>query len=263
MTSITHGMLAGKSIRRLGFGTMRLTGPGIWGPPDDESNALHVLRSAVALGVQHIDTADAYGPHDVETLIRKALHPYPDDLVIATKGGFTRQGPGQWTPCGVPAYLRQCVELSLRRLSVDAIDLYYLHRIDPNVPLADQLGELEQMRTEGKIKALGLSKVTIAQAVEASKIAPIAAIQNSFSLINTDSDDVVRWCESNHVAFVPYAPLGAGRCLAVEGSREPVGPALPQDALRWLLDYSPAMLPIPGTSNASHLVENMRAADVD
>ncbi|XKL30602.1 aldo/keto reductase [Pseudomonas sp. JDS08PS003] len=242
---------------------MRLTGPGIWGPPADESNAIQVLRLAVASGVQHIDTADAYGPHDVETLIRKALHPFADDLVIATKGGFTRQGPGQWTPCGVPAYLRQCVELSLRRLGVDAIDLYYLHRIDPNVPLADQVGELEQMRTEGKIKALGLSKATIAQAVEASKIAPIAAIQNSFSLINTDSDDVVRWCESNHVAFVPYAPLGTGRCLAVEGSREPANPALAQDALRWLLDYSPAMFPIPGTSNASHLLENMRAADAD
>ncbi|MFI8736396.1 aldo/keto reductase [Ectopseudomonas toyotomiensis] len=259
----SHGMLAGKKVRRLGFGTMRLTGPGIWGPPWDKQNAIRVLRSAVAAGVQHIDTADAYGPHDVETLIHKALHPYADDLVVATKGGFTRQGPGQWTPCGVPAYLRQCVELSLRRLGVEAIDLYYLHRIDPNVPLADQVGELEQMRSEGKIKALGLSKVTIAQAVEAAKIAPIAAIQNSFSLINTDSDDVVRWCTTNHIAFVPYAPLGAGRCLTGATHGDLDGPATPGSALRWLLDYSPAMFPIPGTSNALHLAENMKAADVE
>lgn len=254
MTSITHGMLAGKSVRRLGFGTMRLTGPGIWGPPADESNAIHVLRSAVALGAQHIDTADAYGPHDVETLIRKALHPYADDLVIATKGGFTRQGPGQWTPCGVPAYLRQCVEMSLRRLGVEAIDLYYLHRVDPNVPLADQIGELEQMRTEGKIKALGLSKVTVAQIQEAATIAPIAAVQNSLSPIDTESDAVVRWCEERDVAFVPYAPLGAGRHLEHEGT-----PMTPSSALRWLLEYSPAMFPIPGTSNVLHLAQNMKA----
>lgn len=227
-------MLAGKKVRRLGFGTMRLTGPGIWGPSSDEQNAIQVLRSAIASGVQHIDTADAYGPHEVETLIRKALHPCADDLIIATKGGFTRQGPGRWTPCGVPAYLRQCVELSLRRLGAEAIDLYYLHRIDPNVPLVDQVGELEQLRSEGKIKALGLSKVTIAQAIEAAKIAPIAAVQNSFSLMNTDSDDVVRWCETNQIAFVPYAPLGAGQCLKQREHTDLAGPATPQGALRWL-----------------------------
>ncbi|GID03011.1 aldo/keto reductase [Pseudomonas sp. 008] len=261
MTLTTHGMLAGKRVRRLGFGTMRLTGPGIWGPPGDEKNAIQVLRTAVVSGVQHIDTADAYGPHDVETLIRKALHPYADDLIIATKGGFTRQGPGRWTPCGVPAYLRQCVELSLRRLGVDAIDLYYLHRVDPNVPLADQVGELEQLRTEGKIKALGLSKITIAQIVEAAKIAPIAAVQNSFSLLNAESDDVVRWCEKNEIAFVPYAPLGAGRCLEHGEHTDNARSVTPHGALRWLLERSPAMFPIPGTSSVEHLAENMKADD--
>jgi pyridoxine 4-dehydrogenase len=259
MTLTTHGMLAGKRVRRLGFGSMRLTGPGIWGPPGDEKNAIQVLRTAVESGVQHIDTADAYGPHDVETLIRKALHPYADDLIIATKGGFTRQGPGRWTPCGVPAYLRQCVELSLRRLGVDAIDLYYLHRVDPNVPLADQVGELEQLRTEGKIKALGLSKITIVQIVEAAKIAPIAAVQNSFSLLNAESDDVVRWCEKNEIAFVPYAPLGAGRCLEHGEQTDNAPSVTPHRALRWLLEHSPAMFPIPGTSSVEHLAENMKA----
>ncbi|GLO55030.1 oxidoreductase [Pseudomonas putida] len=253
-------MLAGRRVRRLGFGTMRLTGPGIWGPPVDEKNAMQVLRSAVQSGVQHIDTADAYGPHDAEMLIRKSLYPYANDLIIATKGGFTRQGPGRWTPCGVPAYLRQCVEMSLRRLGVDAIDLYYLHRVDPAVPLADQVGELDQLRTEGKIKALGLSKVNIAQIEEAATIAPLAAIQNTFSMINTESADVVRWCEQNEVAFVPYAPLGAGRCLEHAGGAGE-GRCTPHEALRWLLDYSPATFPIPGTSNLLHLAENMNVDD--
>lgn len=254
MTFTAHGMLAGKKIRRLGFGTMRLTGPGIWGPPADEKNAIEVLRSAVALGVQHIDTADAYGPHDAERLIRKALYPYAEDLIIATKGGFIRQGPGQWTPCGVPAYLRQCVEMSLRRLGVEAIDLYYLHRVDTNVPLADQVGELEQLRAEGKIKALGLSKVTVAQIIEAAAIAPITAVQNAFSPLNTESKDVVQWCEENSIAFVPYAPLGAGKYLKSEDAS-----ATSRSALRWLLEYSPVTFPIPGTSRIEHLAENIRA----
>ena len=254
MTFTTHGMLTGKKIRRLGFGTMRLTGPGIWGPPADEKNAIEVLRSAVALGVQHIDTADAYGPYDAERLIRKALYPYAEDLIIATKGGFTRQGPGRWTPCGVPAYLRQCVEMSLRRLGVEAIDLYYLHRVDPNVPLADQVGELEQLRAEGKIKALGLSKVTVAQTIEAAAIAPIAAVQNAFSLLNAECKDVVQWCKENSIAFVPYAPLGAGKYLKSEDAS-----ATSRSALRWLLEYSPVTFPIPGTSRIEHLAENMRA----
>lgn len=262
MTLPVQGALAGKMVRRLGFGTMRLTGPGIWGPPGNEKDAIEVLRTAVESGVQHIDTADAYGPHVAESLIRKALHPYADELIIATKGGFTRQGPGQWTACGLPAYLRQCVELSLRRLNVDAIDLYYLHRVDPSVPLADQLGELEKLRAEGKIKALGMSKVSVAQLLQATAIAPIAAVQNPFNLLSPQSADVVSWCERNGVAFVPYAPLGAGKCLESQTYSDEQALVTPRQALRWLLEYSPIMFPIPGTSNVMHLEENLRA-DVD
>lgn len=257
MTAPHTALLAGKQLRRLGFGTMRLTGPGIWGPPASESTAIQLLRKAVDLGVQHIDTADAYGPNVAEGLIRKALFPYADDLVIATKGGFTRQGPDRWTPCGVPAYLRQCVEMSLRELNVEAIDLYYLHRVDPNVPLADQLGELEQMRQEGKIKALGLSKVDITQLKQAMKIAPIAAVQNPFSILQHQSEDVVRWCEKNEIAFVPYAPLGAGKYFEDCDARDQSTRAV--YALKWLLSYSPAIFPIPGTSRIEHLEENLRA----
>ncbi|WP_339493086.1 aldo/keto reductase [Pseudomonas sp. EA_15y_Pfl2_R67] len=252
------GKLAGKTVRRLGFGTMRLTGPGIWGPPSDQRLAIDVLRKAVESGIQHIDTADAYGPDIAEPLIRAALSPYPDDLIIGTKGGFTRQGPGRWTPCGAPAYLRQCVEMSLRRLNVEALDLYYLHRIDPAIPLADQLGELERMREEGKIKALGMSKVDIAQLEEAISIAPIAAVQNPFNLHEPRSAEVVAWCEREDVAFVPYAPLGAGKCL--EPSQPLSGRAVtPQAALKWLLEYSPIMFPIPGTSSIEHLMENLES----
>ncbi|MDI1333152.1 aldo/keto reductase [Pseudomonas sp.] len=251
------GLLAGKQVRRLGFGTMRLTGLGIWGPPASESEAIQLLRRAVDSGVQHIDTADAYGPNVAEELIRKALFPYTDDLVIATKGGFTRQGPGKWTPCGYPAYLRQCVEMSLRQLSVEAIDLYYLHRVDPNVPLADQVGELEKMRQEGKIKSLGLSKVDIPQLTQAMTIAPIAAVQNQFSFLDNHSEDVILWCEQNEIAFVPYAPLSAGKCFATSEVRDQ--PTLATHALKWLLNYSPIMFPIPGTSRVEHLEENLRS----
>jgi len=257
MTIPRTGLLAGKQIRRLGFGTMRLTGPGTWGPPASESAAIQLLRKAVDLGVQHIDTADAYGPNVAEGLIRKALFPYADDLVIATKGGFTRQGQNRWTPCGFPAYLRQCVELSLRELNVEAIDLYYLHRVDPNFPLADQVGELEQMRREGKIKTLGLSKVDIPQLKQAMTIAPISAVQNSFSVLDQQSDSVISYCEQNEIAFVPYAPLGAGKYF--DTSRVSDDPTSATHALKWLLDYSPVMFPIPGTSRIEHLVENLRS----
>lgn len=259
MTETLTGLLAGKTVRRLGFGTMRLTGPGIWGPPSNEQNAIDLLRKAVDSGVQHIDTADAYGPDVAEPLIRKALYPYTDDLIIATKGGFTRQGPGRWTPCGVPAYLRQCVEMSLRRLNVEAIDLYYLHRVDPAIPLADQLGELEQMRLEGKIKALGMSKVNVSQLDEAISIASIAAVQNTFNILKPESPDVVAWCESREIAFVPYAPLNAGKYLEAPANATNENPVTPREALKWLLDYSPFMFPIPGTSNITHLVENLKA----
>ncbi|CRM46809.1 aldo/keto reductase [Pseudomonas sp. 25 R 14] len=257
MTAARTGLLAGKQVRRLGFGTMRLTGPGIWGPPASEADAVQLLRKAVELGVQHIDTADAYGPNVAEGLIRKALFPYADDLIIATKGGFTRQGPGKWTPCGVPAYLRQCVEMSLRQLNVEAIDLYYLHRVDPNVPLADQVGELEKMRQEGKIKCLGLSKVDILQLTQAIAIAPIAAVQNQFSILDNQSEDVIRWCEQNETAFIPYAPLSAGRYFSTGEVRDQLASAT--HALKWLLNYSPVMFPIPGTSRVEHLEENLRS----
>ncbi|MNU92638.1 putative oxidoreductase YdbC [compost metagenome] len=259
MTKTLTGLLAGKTVRRLGFGTMRLTGPEIWGPPSNEQSAIELLRKAVDLGVQHIDTADAYGPDVAEPLIRKALYPYADDLIIATKGGFTRQGPGRWTPCGAPAYLRQCVEMSLRRLNVEAIDLYYLHRVDPAIPLADQLGELEQMRLEGKIKALGMSKINVSQLDEAISIAPIAAVQNTFNILKPESPDVVAWCESREIAFVPYAPLNAGKHLEAPANATDENSLTPRGALKWLLDYSPIMFPIPGTSNITHLVENLEA----
>lgn len=253
MSSPAAAKLAGKTVRRLGFGTMRLTGPGIWGPPMNEENALAILRAAVIAGVQHIDTADAYGPHTAEELICKALHPYPDDLLIATKGGFARHGPDRWVACGSPVYLRQCVELSLRRLNVESIDLYYLHRIDPSIPIADQIGELDQMRVEGKIKALGLSKVDLHQVEEARKIAPIAAIQNSFSIRNRDSEPIIRWCEQHDTAFVAYAPLEAGKWLHMKSSSSTA------DTLKELLAFSPAVFPIPGTSNLQHLEENLMA----
>lgn len=240
---------ADRSVHRIGYGTMQLTGPGHWGEPVDLDNAKRVLRRAVELGVNHIDTADAYGPAVAEDLIRKALHPYRDELVIATKGGLTRQGPNRWTPVGRPPYLRQCLEMSLRRLGVDTIDLYYLHRIDPEVELAEQIGALALMREEGKIRHIGLSKVTVAQIEAAQKITPIAAVQNLFNLAVDGNREVLDYCTENRIGFVPYAPLAAGnRSLSA-----PV-------ALKWLLQQSPVVLPIPGTANLDHLAQNVSAA---
>lgn len=243
-------------VRRLGYGTMQLTGPGHWGPPADIDNAIRVLRHAVNLGVNHLDTADAYGPHTVEDLIRRALYPYPDDLVIATKGGLTRHGPNLWTPCGQPAYLRQCVELSLRRLSVDRIDVYYLHRIDPAVPLADQLGTLSDLQTEGKIRHLGLSKVTVAQLQQAQALAEIVAVQNRLTLHG--SDPALDYAERSGMAYVAYAPLHAGGAAAI--TADPAGQTSTQAALAWLLNRSPCLLAIPGTQSLVHLAENCAAA---
>ncbi|MFJ3405421.1 aldo/keto reductase [Promicromonospora sp. NPDC090134] len=232
-------------VRRIGYGTMQLTGPGHWFHPTDMDAAKAVLRRAVELGVNHLDTADAYGPETAERIIRKALHPYPDDLVIATKGGMTRQGPNQWAPVGRPEYLRQCVEMSLRRLAVDRIDLYYLHRIDPKVPLDDQIGELAALQAEGKIRHLGLSKVTTTQIGAALKTAPIAAVQNRLNQSDGDHD-IVRYCTQEDLAFVPYAPLGAGSLVADTRA-----------AITYLLDLSPVVLPIPGTSSIEHLEVNL------
>lgn len=241
-------------VRRLGYGTMQLTGPGHWDLPQDPDNAIEVLRTAVhELGITHLDTADAYGPHTVETLIRKALHPYPDDVVIATKGGLARPGPNVWRPCGRPEYLQQCVELSLRRLGVDCLDLYYLHRIDPQVPLADQLGVLDELRQAGKIRHLGLSKVSVDQVQQARTITEIAAVQNQHGL--TTTDPVLPYCEQHGLAYVAYKPFDAGTDLAGAAS----GPTIATHLLQSLLQRSPAMVVIPGTASLAHLRANCAA----
>jgi aryl-alcohol dehydrogenase-like predicted oxidoreductase len=250
------------AVYRLGFGAMRITGPGIWGEPADRDEALRVLRRAVELGVNFIDTADSYGPFVSEDLIREALHPYPEDLVIATKGGFTRPKPGDWAVVGDPNYLRQCVEMSLRRLKLDRIDLYQLHRIDPRVPLADQLGELSALRDEGKIRHIGLSEVTVDQLTEAQQTVEIVSVQNLYNLTKRDSEAVLEHCEQHGIGFIPWYPVAAGS-LARDGALTGRTGATPaQLALAWLLQRSPVMLPIPGTSKVAHLEENCAAADL-
>jgi pyridoxine 4-dehydrogenase len=254
-------------MRRLGFGSMQLTGPGHWAAPDHPEQATQVLRDAVDAGVTHIDTADAYGPFTAEKYIRKALHPYPDGLIIATKGGLTRQGPDRWTPCGQPQYLRQCVEMSLRRLQVERIDLYYLHRIDPDVPMEDQLAVLSDMQAEGKIYRIGVSKMDIIQLRKASALIDVAAVQNRYNIANRASEDVLRHCELTNIAFVPYAPLASGQLAEPDGVLDELatkhGATPAQLALAWLLHRSPVMMPIPGTSHSAHLRENLAAAHIE
>jgi pyridoxine 4-dehydrogenase len=253
-------------VTRLGFGAMRITGPGVWGEPPDQGEAIRVLRRAVALGVDFIDTADAYGPFVSEELIAEALYPY-DGVTIATKGGFVRPGPGKWYPVGLRAYLRQCVEMSLRRLRVDTIDLYQLHRIDPKVPTADQMGELDAMRREGKIAKIGLSEVSIDQITEARLTAPVVSVQNQFNLVDRKSEDVLEYCEREGLGFIPWNPIAVGRLAGPEGPVADVateaGHSPGQVALAWLLRRSPVMLPIPGTGSVSHLEENVGAAQVE
>ncbi|GAA0587685.1 aldo/keto reductase [Paractinoplanes ferrugineus] len=254
-TAASHFTIGGDlPVRRLGYGTMQLTGPGHWDLPPDPDNAIAVLRTAVhELGITHLDTADAYGPHTVETLIRQALHPYPHELVIATKGGLARPGPNVWRPCGRPEYLHQCVELSLRRLGVDCLDLYYLHRIDPQVPLADQLGVLDELRQAGKIRHLGLSKVTVEQVHQARAITDIAAVQNQHRLATVDP--VLPYCEQHGLAYVAYKPFNAG----TDPTTSETDPAAATKVLQTLLQRSPAMLVIPGTASLSHLRANCAA----
>ncbi|MFI9721999.1 aldo/keto reductase [Streptomyces sp. NPDC052396] len=236
-------VIAGKKVGRIGLGTMRLTGPGTWGNPESTARAVHLLREAVHdLGVGHIDTADAYGPHTVERLIRWALHPYPPELLLATKVGMIRPAPNVWRPLGRPDYLRAAVEASLRRLTTDRIDLCYLHRIDPAVPLADQVGALAELHAEGKIAAIGLSKVTPEQIREATAVIPIAAVQNCLNA-DESTDPAVSYCAQTGIPYVAYRPLNAGR-LTGEG---------PAGALRWLLGLGDHIAPIPGTSNTEHL----------
>jgi pyridoxine 4-dehydrogenase len=255
-------------LNRLGFGAMRLTGSGVWGEPTDRAGALALLREAVALGVNFIDTADSYGPVVSEELVAEALHPYPADLVIATKGGYLRRGPWQWHADGRPDNLRRACEGSLRRLRLERIDLYYLHTRDPRVPLEESVGCLAELRDEGKIRHVGLSNVGVDALRSAQAIMPIVAVQNRYNLADRDQEPLVRVCEREAIAFVPWFPLARGllagkrsRVLRQVGARRGATPA--QVALAWLLHRSPAMIPIPGTASVAHLRENVAAADVE
>ena len=253
------------TVNRLGFGAMRLTGKGVWGPPADREECVRVLRRAVELGVNFIDTADSYGPYISEKLIRKALHPY-DGLVIATKAGLLRTGPDVWIPLGNPSYLRQELEMSLRRLGVETIDLFQLHRIDPNVPLADQVGELVKFKNEGKIRHIGLSEIDVDQLKAAQQITEIASVQNMYNLSARGSEPLLDFATSQGVGFIPWFPLASGPLAAADGPLQRIAAnhdASPsQLALAWLLKRSPVMLPIPGTSKVAHLEENVAAAEI-
>ncbi|AYF26384.1 MULTISPECIES: aldo/keto reductase [Micromonospora] len=254
-------------VDRLGYGAMQLTGPGVWGDPKDPAEAVRVLRRAYELGVTFIDTADSYGPFVSELLIREALHPYADDLVIATKAGLTRSGPDDWRPVGRPEYLRQQCELSLRHLGLDCIPLYQLHRIDAKVPLADQLGELALLRQEGKIRHIGLSQVSVEQIEAARAITPIVSVQNLYNLADRSAEDVLAHCERHDLAFIPWFPIATGNLARAGGPLDAIstahGASPAQLALAWLLRRSPVMLPIPGTSSVAHLEENVAAAEVE
>jgi pyridoxine 4-dehydrogenase len=253
-------------VNRLGFGAMRITGKGIWGPPEDPEGAKKVLRRAVELGVNFIDTADSYGPQVSEILIGEALSPYSKGVVVATKGGLTRQGPNKWLPVGRPEYLRQEVELSLRALKVERIDLWQLHRIDPKVPVEESLGEIWKMQREGKIRHVGLSEVKAHEIEQAQKVLPIVSVQNQYNLGDRKHEDVVDFCEKHNLAFIPWFPVAAGKLAQPGGKLDEAakrhGATVGQLSLAWLLHRSPVMLPIPGTSSVAHLEENVKAADV-
>lgn len=254
------------TVNRLGYGAMRITGKGIWGEPDDRAECLRVLRRLPDLGVDFIDTADSYGPFVSEDLIREALHPYRD-MVIATKGGLTRHGPDVWRPLGRPEYLRQCVLMSMRRLAVERIDLWQLHRIDNKVPRDEQFGVIADMQREGLIRHVGLSEVVVEEIEAARKFFPVVSVQNHYNLVTRQYEDVLDFCEREQIAFIPWFPLAAGG-LAKEGSAlsevaRRLGAAPAQVALAWVLKRSPVMLPIPGTSKVKHLEENVAAASLE
>jgi aryl-alcohol dehydrogenase-like predicted oxidoreductase len=255
------------AVNRLGFGAMRLTGPGVWGDPKDPEEAVRVLQRAVQLGVNFIDTADSYGPFVSEMLIKRALHPYPEGLVIATKAGFTRHGPGIWRPLGRPEYLRQQCELSLRHLGLERIELYQLHRIDHKVPLEDQLGELVALQHEGKIGHIGLSEVTVTELRESRRHATIATVQNLYNLANRSAEELLEVCEAESIGFIPYFPLATGGLARPGSPLDQIAHELDatpaQLALAWLLERSPVMLPIPGTASVAHLEENLAAAEIE
>jgi pyridoxine 4-dehydrogenase len=254
------------TVHRLGYGAMRITGDGIWGPPKDHDTALAVLRRAVELGVDFIDTADSYGPFVSEDLIREALHPY-DGVVIATKGGLTRSGPGVWEQVGRPEYLRQCVEMSLRRLGVERIDLWQLHRIDAQVPVEESLGAVKELQDAGKIRHVGLSEVSVAEIEQARKVVDVVSVQNLYNVANRQSEEVLDYCEREGIGFIPWFPVAAGDLAKPGGVLDEIArdhdATHAQLALAWLLRRSPVMLPIPGTGSVEHLEENCAAAGVE
>jgi aryl-alcohol dehydrogenase-like predicted oxidoreductase len=254
-------------VVRLGYGTMQLTGDGVWGPPKDHDEAIRVLRRSVELGINFFDTADSYGPTIAEELLAEALHPYADDVVIATKAGLTRTGPGQWIPVGRPEYLRQQAELSLRRLKLERIDLFQLHRIDSAVPLEDQVGELAALQTEGKIRCIGLSEISVDQLRAAQAVASIATVQNLFNYADRSAEPLLEVAAAEGIGFIPWFPLATGKLSGdtsplVEAAKEH-GVSPSQLALAWLLKRSPVMLPIPGTSSVAHLEDNTAAAAIE
>ena len=253
-------------VHRLGYGAMQLPGPGVWGEPADPDNARRVLRAAVEQGVDFIDTADSYGPVVSERLIAEALHPYPEGLVIATKAGLTRQGPGIWTPVGRPAYLKQQVELSLRTLRLERIDLIQLHRIDAEVPLADQLGAFKELQDEGKVRHIGVSEVSVAELEQARQIVNVVSVQNLYNLTNRQSQDVLDHATEHGIGFIPWFPIATGDLAAPDSPVADIARELDatpsQVALAWLLHTSPVVLPIPGTKSLEHLAENLGAAQL-
>jgi len=256
----------GLPVRRLGLGAMRITGKGVWGEPENRNEAIRVLRRAVELGVNFIDTADSYGPKVSEELIAEALYPYPSGLVIATKAGFDRPGPDKWVMNGRPDHLRAALEGSLRRLRLERIDLFQLHRIDPAVPASEQFGTLKDMQQQGKIRHIGLSEVSVAQIADACKVIPVSTVQNRYSVTDRAAEQVLKVCESLSIGFIPWFPLAAGKISAAGNALETVaaraGVSSSQLALAWLLWRSPVMLPIPGTRRVDHLEENIASANL-
>jgi pyridoxine 4-dehydrogenase len=260
--SIAEGLI----VNRLGYGAMRITGEGIWGDPKDPAECKRALRRLLDLNVNFIDTADAYGPEVSENLIAEALYPYPKNLVIATKGGLTRQGPDKWAPVARAEYLRQCVEMSLRRLKVERIDLYQLHRFDPKVPVEESLGELKKMQEEGKIRHIGVSETTVADIQRARQIVRVVSVQNKYNITDRAYEEVVEYCTKNKLAFIPWFPLAAGELTKPGGVLDRLAKShnatTSQIAIAWLLHRSPVMLPIPGTSQVKHLEQNVAAAEL-
>jgi len=259
--------LGGQEVHRLGYGAMQITGEGVWGEPAEPAECVRTVRRAVELGVDLIDTADSYGPEVSENIIFEALHPYPEDLLIATKAGLTRQGPGQWMPVGRPEYLRQQCEMSLRRLGVETVDLFQLHRIDPKVPAEEQFGLLADLVDEGKVRSVGLSQVNVREIEAALAVVPVISVQNLYNLTDRSSEDVLDYCEAQGIGFIPWFPIAAGALARTGGPVDTVvketGATPSQVALAWLLHRSPVMLPIPGTKSQGHVDENCRAATLE